>query len=311
MYVTNFKTNEKGFALVNTLMFIVFLGLIAVTITKLVVADMQQQAYYLNEKRAFYAAQSGIEYLISGIEKSAPSYSSVSVFNNYTENIPTGNGTRCTVIIHTIGADSLRLEAIGESGEFKKTIYKGYRYADVSLYAVYASGRVRYVNTIPSGRIKQYAAKMPLFDLDVLRNMAKPTRYFPNNLTVNGVLTYSGNHVVFVEHNLTFNKFNWLNVGHFVAGNIITLKSSWLPFGSIWGTFYMPNPNSLFKSKAMLFPRFQFGGLVVNGNVIGTSIPWWYYRYTVIYNRNYLNQLLQYSINKGPVVFWNSSWDQH
>jgi len=282
MYVTNFKTNEKGFALVNTLMFIVFLGLIAVTITKLVVADMQQQAYYLNEKRAFYAAQSGIEYLM-----------------------------RCTVIIHTIGADSLRLEAIGESGEFKKTIYKGYRYADVSLYAVYASGRVRYVNTIPSGRIKQYAAKMPLFDLDVLRNMAKPTRYFPNNLTVNGVLTYSGNHVVFVEHNLTFKKFNWLNVGHFVAGNKITLKSSWLPFGSNWGTFYMPNPNSLFKSKAMLFPRFQFGGLVVNGNVIGTSIPWWYYRYTVIYNRNYLNQLLQYSINKGPVVFWNSSWDQH
>lgn len=311
MHETNIKINEKGFALLNILIFIVFLGLITIIITRLVVADMQQQAYYLNEKRAFYAAHSGIEYLISGIEKSAPSYSSVSVFNNYTETLPTGNGTQCQTIIHTIGIDSLRLEAIGKSGGFSKTIYKGYRYADVSQYAVYASGNVQYVNTVPSGLIKSNAVKMPLFDLDILRNMAKPTRYFPHNLDINSVLNYSGNQFIFVEHDLTFSKYNWINVGNFVAGHKITLKSSWLPFGTNWGTFFMPNPGSSFESKAMLFPRFQLGGLIINGNVVGTSLPWWYYRYTVIYNRNYLNYLLQYSVNKGPVVFWNSSWEQH
>jgi len=304
--------DEQGFALFNTLIFILFMGLVTITLTRMVVADMQQQAYYLNEKRAFYAAQSGIEYAIRGLEQSVPYYQNISAFNNYTETIPTGNGTQCTVKISTFGKDSIRIKAIGYSGEYTKTIIKGLKVIDVSQFAVYAKGNVKYVNTVPnkSELIKRHAPKMPFFDLDILRNMAKPTNYFPHNLVLKYPFNFATKKIVFVENNLIMKKLTWINVGNFVVGHNVLLKKSWLPFGTNWGTFYLYNPNSLFYSQWMFIARLQIGGLIVNGDVKGTNKPWWFYRYIVFYNRSYINNLLKYSLNGGPLIFLNSSWAQ-
>lgn len=302
--------SEDGFALLNTLIIILFLGLMAVTVSKLVVIDIKEQAANMNKTRAFYAAQSGIEYAIKGLEKSAPYYSNMAVFNNYKENISTGGGTSCIVKIFTHGIDSIRIVARGISGDESKIIIKGIRYIDISRYAVYASGDVKYVRTIPSGRIMKNAPKMPLFDMDKLRNLAKPGFYFPKNLIIKTPFNFYSKNFVFVENNLIFKKFTWFNSGNYVVGHHILLQKSWLPFGSNWGTFYLPNPNSRFDSQWMLIARFLIGGMIVNGDVRGTDRPFWFYRYTVIHNRTYINNLMKLSVNEGPLVFWNGSWTQ-
>ena len=302
--------SEDGFALLNALIFIVFMGLMAVTVSKLVVIDLKEQTSNMNRTRAFYAAQSGIEYAIKGLEKSAPNYSNIAVFNNYKEEISTGNGTTCLVRIFTRGADSLRIVATGQSGDEKKTVVKGARYLDISRYAVYATGDVNYVRTIPSGKIMKNAPVMPLFDLDKLRNLAKPSFYFPKDLILKKPFTFYGKNIVFVENNLIFKKFSWYNTGNYIVGKHVLLQKSWLPFGSNWGTFYLPNPNSRFDSQWMLIARFLIGGMIVNGEVRGTNRPFWFYRYTVIHNRNYLINLMKLSVNEGPLVFWNGSWTQ-
>ena len=297
--------SEKGFALLNTLIFIVFLGLLMVTLARLVVADAQMQAYYMNEKRAFYAAESGLEYALKGLELTAQYYNDLAGLHNVTETIPTGGGTQCQITYRTYGLDSMHITATGQSGGYVKTVEKGINYVDVSQYAVYASGNVSNIRTSPSGLIKSNAAVMPYFELDVLRDLAKPTRYFPGDLLINNLFTIAPNSYTYVENNLTFGFFSWANVGNFVAGNSIQINSSFLTLNE--GVFYLPNPGSSFTSSIALFPSHR-GGLIVNGDA--TCPSFFLFRYKVYHHRPYLINLLSLSVNEGPVVYWNASWSQ-
>lgn len=306
MCATNKIAEEDGFTLLNSMVFLFFMGLMAITLVTLVVADLRMQKINMDEPRAFYSAQSGIEYALRGIFETAASYSSLGVYNNYSETLNTGNGTSCTIRIRTIGTDSLEIESTGISNDYARTIVKAINYTDVSKYAIYASGNVRYSYTVPSGRIKKYASHMPKFDVDELRNMAKPTQYYPNNLNING-FTFSRS-LTFVEKNLQFKKFSWLNAGNWVVGKRTDIKFSFSPIGITVGNIYMPFQGAYFYSRVQPLFRVLVGGLIVNGDVKGTSNTWWIYRFGVIHNRSRMNALLQYSVNGGPIVINNSSW---
>ena len=147
---------------------------------------------------------------------------------------------------------------------------------------------------------------MPKFDEDELRNMAKPTQYYPNNLQING-FSFSQN-ITFVEKKLIFKKFSWINAGNWVVGQRTDIKFSYWPFGVTIGNIYMPFSGAYFYSRVQPLFRVLVGGLIVNGQVKGTSKPWWIYRFGVIHNRNRMNSFLRYSVNGGPIVINNSSW---
>ncbi len=305
MYVIK---DQKGFALLNTLIFVMFLGIMGATLVTLVVADLRSQTININASRAFYAAQSGIEYAIRGIMEASGKYSSLGVLHNYSEEIATGPGTKAKITIKLIGLDSLQISSVGFSEQYSMTVTKRLKYSDVSRYAVYATGSVRYVRTIPNGRIKTFAEDMPLFDHDLLKNMAKPTQYFPGNLILNHPFTFKKS-ITYVEKNLVFGKFNWFNFGNFVVGRSTLIKKSWWPFGMTFGNIYLYGENSRFISEWQYLPRILSGGMFVNGDVLGTTKPHHFYRFIVFHNRDRIKKLMKYSVNGGPLVVHNSTWE--
>ncbi len=299
--------NEKGVILIGLLIYIFFIGLIILSLLKLLTAEAITQVLDINKKRAFYAAQSGIEYAMRGINEYAVHNSTLLGLNNYHEDLNTGPGTHCKITIRLNGSNSFEITALGYSKNYAQKIVKKVNYIDVAKYAVYATGRVRYVRTIPWGKIYQNAKYMPVFDKDELINMAKPGHYYPNNLYINSVFSFT-NSLIFVGRDLTFGTYNWMNIGTFVVGRNIHIKSSFGIFGATSGVFYQFNRGSRFVCDWQFIWRALFGGMIVNGNVYGTNVVWLPFRYRVYYNRNTITRFLRYSVSGGPLIYTKTQW---
>lgn len=307
MFAIKQLKREDGFGMLNTLIVIMFFGMMGSTLVILLTSDSRMQAINTERIRAFYAAHSGIEYCIRSISESAARSVSMGQLHNYSETLDAGEGVRCEISIRLMGSDSLEITSTGFTNLAVHTLKKAVNYTNVSDYAVFATGTVNHVRTIPANRIKQNAEKFPLFDYDELRNLAKPARYFSNNLIINGFF-YNTRKVTFVEKNLIFGRFSWFSFGNFVTGGNTLIKTSWFPFGFTRGNILQFNEGSLFLSQVQFLWREIYGGLIINGDVTGTSNPHWFYRFTVRHNRGYMNQLLRYSVNGGPIVLNRSTW---
>ena len=297
---------EKGFALLNTLFFMMFLGLIGISVTTMVVADAKMQNINLSRPQALYAAQSGMDYAIRGVMEFARTHSSLAGLNYYTETIPAGNGLTADITLKTVGTDSLTIISVGKTQNFSQTITKGLNYVDVSKYAVYASGNVSHVTV--AGSVKKNAQFMPLFDLDELRDIAKPYHYFNGNLTINSPFTFNHS-IAFAEGNITFKNWNIINFGSFVSGRNINLNTNFISM--FWGNMYLPTHGSSFNALNKYRIYLLTGGIIANGDVIGTRYKvwfWWMNNLNILHSRSRMNAFLKYSVNGGPLVIKNSHW---
>jgi len=308
MSVIRVIREEQGTTLLVSLIFIVTLGMIIISLTTMVAADARIQALNSEERRAFYAAQSGMEYAIRGINEYAVSHSSITTLDGYSETIDCGNSTSCQVDIAFIGSDSLIITSTGQSVHHAKRLERRLRFIDVASYAVYSSGNIQNIRTIPSGLTLDNATHMPFFDLDELRDMASPSQYFSGDVTLSSVFSFSSG-INFVEGNLTFGLFNWINVGTFISGGNVRINTSILPLGTTVGNIYQFTDGATFQCQWQLLWRELNGGLIVNGSVNGTSVPGLPFRFTVRQNRSRMTSLLQYTVNGGPVIFTQSTWD--
>ncbi len=294
--------------MIMTLTMIIILGVIAINLTTLVLADTQIQLLNTGTRHAFYAAQSGIEYGVRYALEYAANNSSMSGLDNYEEVLDTGNGTSCTVTID-VGYDAdISIVAVGLSQNSVKTIQKTINYINVADYAIYTSGTVRNMRTIPSNGVTlENASIMPKFDLDVLRDEARPSQYFSGNLNLNYPFTFSRS-ISFVEQNLTFGRFNWANVGSFVVRGDVLIETSYLPLGFTDGVIYQPETGTTFQSEWQLLWRELEGGVISNGDLNGTNRTNLPFRFTIRYNRSRINDLMRYSVNGGPLVITGSQW---
>ena len=302
--------NEKGIVLIGLLIFIFFVGMIVLSLIKLLTAEATLQVIDINKKRALYAAQSGIEYAMRSINEYAVHNSSLFGVNNYSENLNTGSGTHCVITIKITGLKSFKITAVGYSQNYAQKIEKKVNYIDVAKYAVYATGNVKYIRTIPYGRIYSHAKYMPLFDQDYLIQLAKPKHYYPKDLYINTIFSFTKD-FVYVGRDLTFGIFNWVNSGNFVVGRNVKIRSSFGIFGATFGTIYQFNPGSTFLCQWQFIWRALQGGIITNGNVYGTNIPWLPFRLSVYYNRNRITKLLRYSVNGGPLIYTTGEWRLH
>ncbi len=308
MYVIDRFNNEKGAVLLNTLLFMMFLGIMGITMATLVIADSKMQVININERQAFYAAQSGLEYGIRGVMEYAVDNSNLSSLHNYRETIITGNGSQCEVRINVMSGDRIQIIASGKTGTYSRTLRKTIDYIDVSNYAIYTTGQARYIRTFPPNLIYENAQYMPKFDLNELRDLARPLHYYSGNLTINHVFTFSQD-VMFIEGDLSFGQMNWYNYGSFVVRGDVLIQTSWFPLGSTNGVIYQPEAGSRFLSQWNFLWRSLRGGIISNGDVIGTTRPWWMYRFWVIHDRDRINDFMQYSVNGGPLIITSSRWE--
>jgi len=307
MFVTEIRHNQNGAALLTTLIFLMFMGMMAISLVTMVLADKRMQVLDIRGSQAFYAAQSGIEYALRGVMEHAQGSNDVSTLNGYSETLQTGGGTTCDISLNTIGIDSLEITATGRSATRARIIRKSVNYVDVSQYAIYTSGTVSNVST--SGGIFQNASHMPKFDLDVLRQLAiAGGQYYPGNLNINSPFSFT-NDVIFAENDISFTNWNILNIGNFVAGRDITLNSPIITLFS--GVTYQPTSGRTFQALGTLRIYLISGGVIANGNVTGTRYKllwWWINNTSVVRNRNRTNAFMQYSVNGGPIVIRNSRW---
>ncbi len=303
--IRKFKS-EKGLALLNTLFFVLFLGLMGISITTMVIADVKMQTINMDRPRALYAAQSGIDYSIRGVMEYARTHSSLAGLNFYTETIPAGSGLTAKIKFRTNGSNDLTITSVGKTQNFSQTITKTINYVDVSNYAVYSSGTISKVNV--SGATKENATYMPLFDLDELRDIAKPYHYFSGNLNINSPFSFTHS-IAFAEGDINFTNWNIANFGTFVAGGNVNLNTSLISM--FWGNMYLPNSGSSLNALKKYRIYLLSGGAIVNGNITGVEYKVWFWKFknlNIIHNRATMNNFLQYSVNGGPLVIKNSHW---
>ena len=308
---------QDGAALLSVMLFLIMLGMLGLSMATLVVSDAQVETLRADKLRAFYAAHSGLEY---GIKRFLTS--NVRHLRNWREQVDTGGGTYCVVSAYLESSTKVRIEALGYAGKTMSKLQKNIEFIDVSRYAVYATGKVEYTvakewpfffHHHSAGLIYENAPVMPIFDLDELRQLAKPNRYYPGDLVVNHFFNFSPRRITFVEGNIYFVSWNWFNFGHFVSMGDVIFQSAWLPFSTTFGTVLQPTRGKQFVSKKSIFNRSFVGGIITNGNVIGSSngakFPY-AGKLVVFHHRNTILHLMRYSVNGGPLVIAKSRWDQ-
>ena len=119
---------EDGFGMLNTLIVVMFFGMMGTSLVVLLTSDSRMQAINTERSRAFYSAHSGIEYCIRGICESASRSVGLGILHNYHETLDTGEGTRCEVSIRLLGGDSLEITSTGFTNLAVHTLKKALNY---------------------------------------------------------------------------------------------------------------------------------------------------------------------------------------
>jgi hypothetical protein len=321
IFETKFKENEKGAALLSILLFIILMGMMSASLAILVVSETRVTGLNADERRAFYAAHSGLEYGIRRImEYPGTAGNSLSNLNNSSENLDTGSGTSCTVSFNVISTDSVIINAIGRSQRYKKRLQHQLKLIDVSQYAIYTTGTVdnytycaRYLfSSHDPSLLYQNATIMPLFDLESLRNQARPSNYYNGNLSLSGYVTLSPWNSIFTEGDLTLTSWNWLNISaSFIVRGDIYFNSAWLPFATNFGVVYQPEAGRNFTCSSSFLGRSVIGGIISNGNIIGSDNYHWLLRpgkLNVFYYPITIRSFMINSVNGGPLLIKKSLW---
>ncbi|MGD9898156.1 MAG: hypothetical protein AB7T22_03415 [Calditrichaceae bacterium] len=307
--------SENGVILPAVIAIIAFLTVLAGIISMLVSAENKMQIIDSERQRTLYAAQSGLEYSVKHILKTA----STGSWSEY--NLDTGLGTSCDIDVTKINSDTLRIMARGRGSvtirELELLIFD-IDSSDVSRYSIYAAGNVKNVETYESqtsplneGLIVQNTTVMPVFDLDELRSIAQTNgTYYSEDLKIAGSFSEPSGSIIFVEDDLELSKVpHWSSDVHFVVLGDIDIDPAFNNESSAPITFYLPDEHSDIsvsnpKGKKNL-DCYITGGIITNGSVDGS------YKNNdlVVYrDQDAMRGFLAYSLNEGPMVLLGKRW---
>ncbi|RMH65714.1 MAG: hypothetical protein D6677_01795 [Calditrichaeota bacterium] len=235
MRVTNFKS-QRGNMATTVVVVVLILATLGVILASLSSADSALQLLQQEDQRAFYAAQSGLEY---GVKRYLSS-DDVEEFN--TTDLDLGDGVLADVSLEDNGSEVI-ITAVGKSNKSQKTVQTIISAADsnyVPDYAVFTTNTVNGVKTTTQDSddddpslVYQNAPTLPRFDLDNLKELAQATQddgqsyYYAGDLTVDEDFDPPANTIVYAEGNITFNKGNWDGPVFFVAGGDAVFSDSW------------------------------------------------------------------------------------
>lgn len=256
----NFRS-ENGSFLTAIVGIILVLGVIGFILARMTISSQQLQHVEIEEQRALYAAESGLQF---GIKK----YLSDDDVANWEEkSLNAGDGLSVNVSLEKIAGNKVRITAVGNTGNTTKTVEtvisdnnRNY----VPDYAVYSNKTVNDITTKDStggnhdtDLIFQNAPAVPRFDFDKLRSLSKQADdqgnayYYNGDLTVTNDFNPPDGAVVFVEGKLKFDSGNWPGDVHFVAMDDISFKPSFRKSPGLSMTIYQGNPDK----KVWIEPR--------------------------------------------------------
>ncbi|MCB0283672.1 MAG: hypothetical protein H6627_01995 [Calditrichae bacterium] len=320
--------SEKGNMMMILIGSVVMLATLGFILANIVSSSSKVASLDADEQRAFYAAQSGMEY---GLKE----YLTADNVDEWTVNdMDGGSGLTLDVSLQKVGNDQIIITSTGKGNNTSKTVQTIISKADsnyVPDYAVFSKKPVVNVVTKDSiagvynpGLIYENAASAPVFDNDVLRNLAKQTQedgnsyYFENDLVVDENFNPPDGTVVFTEGKLKFAKGVWTGDVFFVAMDDIGFQSTWRNSEDVKMVVYSGQSNK----KIWIEPRnldddpVEFiirDGEVIPGepyaariDVIGAALPmyflFWQYNSPITVNCNIGGESI-YPFGPNPTAF--------
>lgn len=246
--------SEKGSTTIVVISVILLLASLGVILAKLISSESILQVLDAQNQRAFYSAQSGLEY---GVKKylAADDVKAFSV-----KDIDVGSGLTADVNLTVNAANnSVTVTSVGKTEKSTITVSKTITQTNLNYIPSYAVFSAKPISNIiakdsSSGKasialIYQNAPKVPKFDLNKLRELAKKTKqngkayYFKDDLTVDDDFNPPDGTIVFTEGKLKFKSGNWNGKVNFVAMDNISFKPSWRNSKDVDMVLYLPNPD--------------------------------------------------------------------
>ncbi|HED10778.1 MAG TPA: hypothetical protein ENJ10_08820 [Caldithrix abyssi] len=256
---TNLRSQKGNMTttVVGVIMMLATLGVILATLSS---SDSTLQLFQQEEQRAFYAAQSGLEY---GLKR----YLASDDVNEFTLNdLNIGGGVTADIRL-TEKNGRVIITATGKTQKAVKKVQTVISGADSNYipdYAVFSDSPVSNVVTVDSIKGKQNPAllyqnapTLPKFDLGELKKLSKVTRkdgksyYYDGDLTVDESFNPPPNTIVYAEGKITFKKGKWDGAVYFVANGDAAFADSWKNSDDdVKMVLYLPNS----QKKVKLLP---------------------------------------------------------
>lgn len=317
---------EKGSTLVAAISLVTILTLAGFVLVSLTDNNARSLAVDVASARAFYAAQSGLEY---GIRKSLTSGNWH--WNASQQAIGSGSVTvvaEDSTLFPSLH-DTLQVRVIGTYGGATSGQTFRMRLTDISGFAIYISGSLNDVTVRDSAGnpnpmlAREYATELPEMDTERLKQMAiAQGHYFSGSLSVSNGASYpTGNdanfyhprpngtpsdtpNVVYIEGNLEVKNSGQI-FGIVVVQGDVTLKNS----QKLEGVLYLPSPVSVVQQDVDLHNKETvYGGIFGGANVEGLGNE---NKINVYYRASYIRKFFgSYALSGMPYITIWRHWKQ-
>ncbi len=253
----NSQKGNMTTTVVGVIMMLATLGVILATLSS---SDSTLQLFQQEEQRAFYAAQSGLEY---GLKR----YLASDEVQDFTvSDLTIGSGVSADISLKEKNGQVI-ITSTGKAQKAAKTVQTVISGTDSNYipdYAVFSDSPVSNVVTVDSiggaqntKLLYQNAPTLPKFDLSKLKTLAKKVRQDGNSYYYNGDLTVDEdfdpppNTIVYVEGKTTFKKGKWDGPVYFVSNGDAAFADSWKNSDDdVQLLLYLPNS----EKKVKLLP---------------------------------------------------------
>ncbi len=291
---------------VGVIMMLATLGVILATLSS---SDSTLQLFQQEEQRAFYAAQSGLEY---GLKRYLAS-DKVTEFTLNDMNI--GSGVKADISL-TKKNGQVIITSTGKAQKAVKKVQTVISGADSNYipdYAVFSDSPVSNVVTLDSlngnqnsALLYQNAPTLPKFDLTNLKTLSKKVQkdgnsyYYDGDLTVDESFKPPANTIVYVEGKITFKKGNWDGPVYFVSNGDAAFADSWKNSDDdVKMVLYLPDSRTKVKllpvnsdddpvefkvENGKVIPKEEYAASVT---VIGGDLPFGYWIFWPIWLETY------------------------
>ncbi len=242
--------SEQGSTLIIVVGIIIGLGTLGFILATLSSSSNTLQMLESEDQRAFYAAQTGMEY---GIKE----YLAADDITEWdVSGLDAGDGVTSDVSLKINAvSNEIIITSVGKSARSTKileTVISNTDSNHVPDYAVFSKRPVENVVTKDSlsgdddaGLVYENAPAVPVFDNDKLRALAKQTQsdgnsyYFEDDLVITEDFNPPDGTIVFTEGKLNFAKGAWEGNVHFVAMDDISFSSTWRNSDEVNMTVYL------------------------------------------------------------------------
>jgi len=244
--------SEKGSTALTVVAIVIILATLGVMLASINSSESILQVLDAQNQRAFYSAQSGIEY---GVKKYLTD-DQVKPFEE--KNVEVGPGMTADVSLSVDDKNNTAtILSVGKTEKSATSVQKTILQTDLSYMPAYAAYSPKpIVNVAAKDSIKgkkdkkliyQNAPRAPKFDLDNLRTAAKQVQsdgksyYFAGDLTVDADFNPPDGTVVFTEGKLKLKSGKWAGKVNFVALDNISFSPSWRNSNDVNMTLYLAN----------------------------------------------------------------------